>query len=140
MPHNYFWNKFIIDYWIKWLIIIKSHKYWFITDLEAIQTKSIKQQYMYIYIYLFALGVVVEWSKLLTAVPWPLLVWSTLALGTYQLRFVSWVFHVIFSFVHFMLLYTLGGLHSFRKPLPYIMYLFNLLIANHILIKILNKS
>ncbi len=49
---------------------------------------------------------------------------------------VSWVFHVIFSFVHFISLYTLGGLHAFRKPLPYNMYLFNLRIANHILIKI----
>ncbi len=26
-----------------------------------------------------------------------------------SLRFVSWVFHVIFSFVHFISLYTLGG-------------------------------
>ncbi len=47
------------------------------------------------------LGVVAEWSKVLIAVPWPLMVWSTLALGTYQLRFVSWVFHVIFSFCTF---------------------------------------
>ncbi len=31
---------------------------------------------------------------------------------------------------------NLGGLHAFRKPLPYNMYLFNLLFANHILIKI----
>ncbi len=82
------------------------------------------------------LGVVTEWPKVLTAVPWPLMVWSTLALGTYQLRFVSWVFHVIFSFVHFISLYTLGGLRAFRKPLPYNMYLLNLRIANHILIKI----
>ncbi len=81
------------------------------------------------------LGVVGEWSKMLTAVPSPLMVWSKLALGTYQLRFVSWVFHVIFSFVHFILLYTLGGLRAFRKPLPYNMYLFNLRIAMHILIK-----
>ncbi len=84
----------------------------------------------------FALGVVGEWSKVLTTVPWPFMVWSTLALGTYQLRFVSWVFHVIFSFAHFISLYTLGGLRVFRKPLPYNMYLFNLRIANHILIKI----
>ncbi len=41
--------------------------------------------------------------------------------------------HDIFSFVHFISLYTLGGLRAFRKPLPY-MYLFNLWIANHILI------
>ncbi len=75
----------------------------------------------------------------LAAVPWPLMVWSTLALGTYQLRFVSWVFHVIFSFVYFISLYTLGGLRAFRKPLPYNMYLFNLRIANHILIKIIIK-
>ncbi len=50
----------------------------------------------------------------------------------YQLRFVSCVFRVIFSFVHFISLYTLGGLHVFRKPLPYNMYLFNLRIANPI--------
>ncbi len=86
---------------------------------------------------LFALGVVAEWSKVLTADPWPFMVWSTLALGTYQLRFVSWVFHVIFSLVHFISLYTLGGLRAFRKPLPYNMYLFNLQIAYLILIKIL---
>ncbi len=84
----------------------------------------------------YALGVVAEWSKVLTAAPWPLMVWSTLALGTYQLRFTSWVFHVIFSFVHFISLYTLGVLRAFRKPLPYNMYLFHLRIANHILIKI----
>ncbi len=51
--------------------------------------------------YSFALGVVAEWSKVLSEVPWPLMVWSTLALGTYQLRFVSWVFHVIFSYYIF---------------------------------------
>ncbi len=88
---------------------------------------------------LFTLGVVAEWSKVLTAVPWPLMVWSTLALGTYQLRFVSWVFHVIFSFVHFISLYILGGLLAYRMLLPDNMYLFNLRIANHILIKI-NKD
>ncbi len=80
------------------------------------------------------LDVVPEWSKVLSAVPWPYMVWSTLALGTYQLRFVSWVFHVIFSFVHFISLYTLVGLRAYRKPLPYNMYVFNLQIANHILI------
>ncbi len=64
------------------------------------------------------------------------MVWSTLALATYQLRFVSMVFHVIFSFVHFISLYTLGGLRAFTKPLPYNMYLFKLRMANHILIKI----
>ncbi len=78
-----------------------------------------------------------EWSKVLTAVSWPLMVWSTLALGTYQFRFVSWVFHVIFSFVHFISLYTLGDLRAFRKHLPYNMYLFNLRTANHILIIII---
>ncbi len=82
-----------------------------------------------------------EWSKVLTAVPLPFMVWSTLGLDTYHLRFVSWVFHVIFSFVHFISLDTLGGLHAFRKPLPYNMYLFNLRIANHILmIKIFKKK
>ncbi len=82
-----------------------------------------------------ALGVVAEWSKVLIAVAWPLMVWSTLALVTYQLRFVSWMFNVIFSFVHFISFDTLGGLRTFRKHLPYNMYLFNLRIANHILIK-----
>ncbi len=85
-------------------------------------------------------GVVAEWSKVRTAVPWPFMVWSTLSLRTYQLRFISWVFHVIFSFVHFITLYTLGGLRAFRKPLPYNMYLFNLQIENHILIKIFKKK
>ncbi len=75
-----------------------------------------------------------EWSKVLTEVPWPLMVWSTFALGTYQLSFISWVFHGIFSFVHFISLYTLGCLRAFRKPLPYNIYLFNLRIANHTLI------
>ncbi len=84
----------------------------------------------------FALDVVAELSKVLSAVPWPLMVWSTLAFDTYQLRFVSWVFHVISSFVHFISLYTLGSLCDFRKPLPYNMHLFNLRITNHILIKI----
>ncbi len=77
----------------------------------------------------WTLGVVAEWSKVLTAVPCPLMVWSTLALGTYQFRFVSWMFHVIFSFVHFISLYTLGDLRAIRKPLPYNMYLFNLRIV-----------
>ncbi len=87
-----------------------------------------------IYMDLILYGVEAEWSEVLTAVPWALMVRYTLALGTYQLRFVSWVFHVIFSFIHFISLYTLGGLHAFRKPLSYNMYLFNLMIANHILI------
>ncbi len=84
---------------------------------------------------MYALGVVAEWSKVLIAVHWPLMVWSTLALGTYQLRLVSWVFHVIFSYVHFISLYTMDGMRAFSKPLPYNMYLLNLQIANHILIK-----
>ncbi len=42
----------------------------------------------------------------------------------------------MFSFVHFISLYTLDGLRAFRKPLPYNMYLFNLRIVNYILIKI----
>ncbi len=77
-----------------------------------------------------ALGVVAEWSKVLTAVPWPFMV----CLGHISAQ-VHILFHVIFSFVHFISLYTLGGLHAFRKPLPYNIYLFNLRIANHILIK-----
>ncbi len=80
-----------------------------------------------------ALGMVAKWSNVLTAVPWPLMVWSTLALSAYQLRFISWVFHVIFSFVHFISLYTLGGLCAFRKPLPYNMYLCNRQMADHII-------
>ncbi len=59
-----------------------------------------------------------------------------ISLGHISAWFVSWVFHVIFSFVHFISLYTLGSLRAFKKPLPYSMYLFNLRIANHILIKI----
>ncbi len=61
-----------------------------------------------------ALGVVAEWSKVLITVCWPLIVWCT-ALGTNQLRFISWVFHAIFSFVHFISLDTLGALRAFRK-------------------------
>ncbi len=92
-------------------------------------------------LYVFALGVVAEWSTVMTVVPWPLIMlWTTLVLGTYQLRFVSWVVHVIFSFVHFISLYTLGGLRAFRKPLPYNMYLFYLRIANHILIIKIKKK
>ncbi len=45
------------------------------------------------------------------------------------------LFHVIFSFVHFISVYSLGCLHAFRKSLPYNMYLFNIRIANHILMK-----
>ncbi len=48
------------------------------------------------------LSMVAEWSKVLIAVCWPFIVGSTLAVGTYQLRFISWVFHVIFSFVYFI--------------------------------------
>ncbi len=77
--------------------------------------------------------VVAEWSKVLTGNPWPIMVWYTSAVGTYQLRFVSWVFPVIFSFVRFISLYTLGGMCAFRTPVTYNIYLFNLRIANHIL-------
>ncbi len=80
------------------------------------------------------LPLVADWSKVLTAVPWPFMVWFTLALGTYQLRFLSWVFHVIFSFVHFISLYTLGGLRAFRIPLPIICIYSICRIANHILV------
>ncbi len=54
------------------------------------------------YCILYALGVLAKWSKVLIAVPLLLMVWSTLALGTYQLRFISWVFHVILSSIHFI--------------------------------------
>ncbi len=47
---------------------------------------------------------------------------------------MSWVFPLLFSFVHFISFETLGGMHAFRKSLPYNIYLFNLRIANHILI------
>ncbi len=63
-----------------------------------------------------ALGVVGDWCKVLIAVSWPLMVWSTLTFGTYQLRFVSWVYHVIFSFIHFISFDTLNGMCAFRKP------------------------
>ncbi len=71
---------------------------------------------MYHHAQCFVLGVVAEWSNVLRAVPWPFMVWFTLALGTYQLRFISWVFHVIFSFVYYISFDTLGGLRAFRKP------------------------
>ncbi len=76
--------------------------------LQRLQTTAAKR--------ITALGVVAEWFNVLIAVPWLLMVWSTLALGTYLLRFVSWVFHIIFSFVHFISFDTLGGLRAFRKP------------------------
>ncbi len=89
-----------------------------------------------LYEQLCALGVVAEWSKVLTAVPQPL--WcdphqplAHISSGSYPGCFMS-SFHLYF----FISLYTLGGLCAFRKPLPYNMYLFNLRIANHILIKI----
>ncbi len=52
-----------------------------------------------------ALGVVAEWSKVLTAVPWPFMVWSTLALGTYQLRFknLGVSCHLFICIFHFTL-------------------------------------
>ncbi len=87
---------------------------------------------------LSALGVVDEWSKVLTSVHSPFMVWSTLAWGTHQLRFLSWVFHVIFSFVHFISFDTLGGLCAFRKPFS--IYFSNLRTANYILIKIFFQS
>ncbi len=41
----------------------------------------------------FKLGMVAELSKVLVVVPWSIiLVWFTLALGTYLLRFISWAF------------------------------------------------
>ncbi len=58
------------------------------------------------------LGVVAEWSKVL--VHWPLIVWSPLTFGTYQLMSISWVLHVIFCIFHFI--YNLGGLRAFRNP------------------------
>ncbi len=70
-------------------------------------------------------------SKVLIAVRWPLILWSTLALGTYQLRLVSWVFHVISSFLIFQFIWHFGWLAC---PSAYNMYLFNIQIANHILI------
>ncbi len=37
--------------------------------------------------------------------------------------FVSWVFHVIFSFIYFILFDTLSGMRAFRKPFS-ILYVF----------------
>ncbi len=51
-----------------------------------------------------------------------------------QVRILG-IYHVILSFVHFISFDTLCGLYAFRKPLLYNMYLFNLRIANHILIR-----
>ncbi len=100
----------------------------------------------------FTFGVVAEWSKVLIALPLPLMVSSTLALGTYQLRFISSVFHIIFSFIHFISFDTLGPVggahtqtssiqahshsqHTLHSVYTGNMYLFSLWIANHILIK-----
>ncbi len=82
------------------------------------------------------LGVVAEWSQVLAAVPWPVMVWFTLALGTYRSGlypgcFMS-SFHLHISF-HLTLWVACVPLES---PSAYNMYLFNLQIANHILIKI----
>ncbi len=43
---------------------------------------------------------------------------STSAQLCWKIRpwFVSWVYHVIFSFVYFISFDTLGGLHAFKKP------------------------
>ncbi len=83
-----------------------------------------------------ALGVVAEWSKVLSAVPRSLMVWSTLALAHISSGSYPGCFMSSFHLLHFISLYTLDGIHAFSKPLPYNMYLFNLRIANHILIKI----
>ncbi len=63
----------------------------------------------------FAFGMVTEWFKVLITVPCPLMVLFTLVLIMYQPRFVSWVFHVIFSFVHFISFDTSSGLRAFTK-------------------------
>ncbi len=63
-------------------------------------------------------GMAVEWSTLLIAYfRGHLWCESSLTMGTYQLRLVSSVFHVIFSFICFITFDTLGGLHAFRKTL-----------------------
>ncbi len=64
------------------------------------------------------------------------MMWSTLDLGTYQLRFVSWVFHVIFSLVHFISFDTLGGLRAFRKPFYIYVFIQSLDCKSYILMKI----
>ncbi len=48
----------------------------------------------------------------------PLVWWLSVlrCLATYCSWFISWVFHIIFSFVHIILFDTFGGLCTFRKP------------------------
>ncbi len=69
---------------------------------------------------------VANWSKLLIAVPWPLMVWSTLALRTY----------LTINPLSFANLTLWVACVPLEIPLAYDMYLFNLWIANHTLIKI----
>ncbi len=83
---------------------------------------------------IFALGNVAVWSKVQIAVPWPLIVGSTLPLahissGSYHGYFMS-SFNLYISF-HLTLWVACVPLES---PSAYNIYLFNLRIANHILI------
>ncbi len=63
---------------------------------------------LYINLLKCALCVVAERSMVLIAVPWPLMVSATLALGTQHSCY--------FSLVHFISVDTLGGLCAFIKP------------------------
>ncbi len=79
-----------------------------------------------------ALGVVAKWCKLLKAVPWTLMVWSTLALahispGSYPGYFMS-------SFHLYVISFDTLACVSLKSPSAYNMYVFNLWIENHILI------
>ncbi len=53
------------------------------THIEQTQTKcNLVVDHAVLPTFLLALGVVAKWSKVHIPVPWPLMVWSTLALGT----------------------------------------------------------
>ncbi len=75
--------------------------------------------------YCNALGVVAEWSKVVRL---PHIV-IRLALGTctYQFSFAFWVFHVIFSFVHFISFDTLGGRRDFRITFNYSIFVLQII-------------
>ncbi len=81
-----------------------------------------------------ALGMVAEWSKVLIPVPWLLIPWAHNCSGSYPGYFMS-SFHSYISF-HLTLWVACVPLESL---ISYNMYLFNLRIANHKLIKILIK-
>ncbi len=81
------------------------------------------------YINKYALGVVAEWSKVLIAVCWPLMVWSTFKPWEHT-RSGSYPgsFHL---YISFNLTLWVACIHL-ESPLTYNMYLFNPWSINHI--------